>query len=240
MIENIVKIIKNIFKFLQGLFFPSICEGCGELGSYLCENCIKTKVVFVDEHHCHVCKKISLKHLVHPKCKRKSSLDGVFIVCEYSKFIENYIGDIKYEFYFAMIDDLVNLIIYGLQTNTKFKKIINKSIFTYVPLYKRRELWRGFNQSELLARKLSRYFNTDMLRLLKRVKNTKCQVGLARKERLTNVENAFKYVYQNDKIIKSVLIIDDVMTTGATFEECAKVLKENGIEKVYGLTVTRG
>jgi ComF family protein len=289
------KILKQITNFVQTLFFPSVCEGCGEVGSYLCDKCVKEKIQFVKVQKCHVCKKVIGKRqktegkkqemgskmqksdkrvarsdswMVHKDCKEKTYLDGVFVVARYTKFIEDYIGDIKYEFYFAMIDDLVKVINWGLrkeldckyggqydsrynsqcdgQYNGRFDRIVKNSIMTFVPLNPWRKRFRGFNQSELLAVKLSKSQNTKCVKLLKRVKNTKKQVGLKRGQRLKNLKEAFEI---NKKVVEelsassfqpSAIIVDDVMTTGATLEECAKVLKKAGIKKVYGLVVARG
>ena len=177
--------------------------------------------------------------MVHEQCRQKTALDGVFIVAEYSKFIENYIGDIKYEFYFDMITDLVKVMIKSLSKNFQFKQKLKRSILTFVPLYPSRERWRGFNQSEKIATLLSRYFNIPCRKLLTKRKNTKHQVGLARKERLQNVHNVFEVV-KKESLCTSVIIIDDVMTTGGTLEECAKVLKKSGVKEVYGLVFARG
>jgi competence protein ComFC len=177
--------------------------------------------------------------LVHRKCKSKTDLDGVFIIAEYSKFIENYIGDIKYEFYFAMIPDLVHVMTKSLAGNFQFRQKVNKSVFTFVPLHPSRERWRGFNQSEKIAISLSQYFQIPCKKLLKKIKNTKHQVGLARKERLRNVQEAFDVVH-GKPLGTSVIVVDDVMTTGGTLEECAKVLKQEGVKKVYGLVFARG
>lgn len=109
-----------------------------------------------------------------------------------------------------------------------------------VPLHPFRVWWRGFNQSELLARPISeklgiRYGNG----LLRRVRNDPKQVGLSGRRRWENVRGAF--AASNPAVVKgkTILLVDDVMTTGATLSECARVLKRAGAEKVYGLTLTR-
>jgi competence protein ComFC len=246
--------LKRAIKFLENLFFPSICEGCGKIGTYLCDKCMREKVEFVKVQKCHVCKrkvksqksKFKIKEgksiMVHQRCKTKTDLDGVFVVAKYSKFIENYIGDIKYEFYYAMVDDLVRLMNFYLKKNSFFKEIIRNSVVTPMPLNPWRKRWRGFNQAGLIGVKLSKAWNTNCVKLLGRVKNTKKQVGLKRKERLKNLEGAFKV---NEKMVRwldgrMVIVVDDVMTTGATLEECAKVLKNAGVKRVYGLVVARG
>jgi len=231
--------IKNLYQSFLDLFFPRICEGCGKVGSYLCDNCMKRLIRYTSQQQCHVCKKPVSKGLVHDSCKLKSYLDGVFITAKYDKFIEDYIGDIKYEFYFAMIPDLVKVMNKYLEENQEFQKIIAQSDVTFVPLHFWRQRWRGFNQAEKIAHGIADYWKVYCIRLLKRVRRTKCQVGLKRKERLANLKDAFKFIYKG-KVKKSVIVVDDVMTTGSTLEECGKALKENGVEKVYGLVAARG
>ena len=117
-----------------------------------------------------------------------------------------------------------------------------------VPLHPKRLNYRGFNQAELISRAVVESIgNRDsdrvsILPLLTRVKHTAQQAKLSKRERHENLEDAFtmnkKCIHEWDN--QSVyFIVDDVCTTGATLENCAKVLKENGVKKVYGLVVAR-
>ncbi len=105
-----------------------------------------------------------------------------------------------------------------------------------VPLHFARQKSRGFNQSEELAQVFSRFgFNVNN-NCLARVKETVTQTNLTKTERLENVNDAFKVVNKLEVKNKVVLIIDDVYTTGATFNEVARVLINAGAKQVYGLT----
>ena len=113
-------------------------------------------------------------------------------------------------------------------------------IMVPVPLYRLRSWRRGFNQAQALARELSRRSGIELApSLLTRVRATKLQAGLSHAERRRNVAGAFavrrKAVVHN----KHVILVDDVMTTGATGGACAKVLKAAGAESVTALTVAR-
>jgi competence protein ComFC len=101
-----------------------------------------------------------------------------------------------------------------------------------VPLFWWKRLRRGYNQSQLLADVVGSECGIGVKRLLRRVKNTKTQTALNEESRKENVSNAFEV---NDGNIKDkiVLLIDDVLTTGATVNECARVLKHAGAKKVY-------
>jgi competence protein ComFC len=105
-----------------------------------------------------------------------------------------------------------------------------------VPLYWRRRLQRGFNQAELLARGLSRRTGIPVIRALGRVRPTPTQAGLSNSSRRQNVAQAFR---SRSVQGKRILLIDDVMTTGATAAACALALKQAGARRVALLTVAR-
>jgi ComF family protein len=102
-----------------------------------------------------------------------------------------------------------------------------------VPLHRSRERRRGFNQAELLAKRLRRPMST---RLLRRRKNTASQTGLTRNERKRNLSGAFEVL---GNVSGSVILVDDVYTTGSTMNEIAKTLKRAGAERVEVLTAAR-
>lgn len=105
-----------------------------------------------------------------------------------------------------------------------------------VPLHWRRHWHRGFNQAELLARELSRRTGIPVVRDLRRVRATSAQAGLGNGARRQNVARAFRSRSVQDK---RILLIDDVMTTGATATSCALALKQAGARRVSFLTVAR-
>jgi ComF family protein len=105
-----------------------------------------------------------------------------------------------------------------------------------VPLYWRRRLQRGFNQAELLARELSRRTGIPLVKPLSRVRPTPAQAGLSNSARRQNVARAFRSQSVQGK---RILLIDDVMTTGATAASCALALKQAGARRVALLTVAR-
>ncbi|MBU1997000.1 MAG: hypothetical protein KKF78_07575 [Candidatus Omnitrophica bacterium] len=107
-----------------------------------------------------------------------------------------------------------------------------------IPLHPARKRERGYNQSFLLASKISKSFNINLnINLLIKVKNTKNQSLLSKKERWTNITDAFKIKNPNAVKNKSILLIDDLLTTGATSSEAAKVLKISGAKTVGVFTL---
>jgi len=109
-----------------------------------------------------------------------------------------------------------------------------------VPLHSSRLRQRGFNQALLLANQVADSFSLPLCYdNLVRLKRTKPQVELSPEERLQNVKNAFSMLVPDRMIGKSVLIVDDVYTTGATMNECSRILKEAGAVRVSALTIAR-
>ena len=107
-----------------------------------------------------------------------------------------------------------------------------------VPLHPRREYQRGFNQADDLARHLG----VPVIPLLKRVVFTQSQIELPKEERHRNVKDAFAFAPDSRSLIpdpRVVVLVDDVSTTGATLDACARVLKGNGVKEVRALTAAR-
>ncbi len=108
-----------------------------------------------------------------------------------------------------------------------------------VPLHWSRQFSRGFNQAELLACDIAKATGWPMKKLLKRTRATGHQAHRKRTERLTAMNNAFAW-RDHPPAPSCVIVIDDVSTTGATLDECAKILKQGGVKRVIGLVVAYG
>ena len=117
-------------------------------------------------------------------------------------------------------------------------KTQNSCFLIPVPLHKSRHRERGFNQSEILAEEISKIIGLSVLKnVLKRKKNTKDQTNLSLQQREENVRGAF-VVTQPEMINgKKIILVDDVITTGATLNECARMLKQAGAERILGMTI---
>ena len=122
----------------------------------------------------------------------------------------------------------------------EFLREIDPDVIVPVPLYPKRLRWRGFNQSVLLAREVSRAYGIPMdLFLLQRRHETAAQTRLAEEERRRNVRGAFALDPDRPIRGKRVLIVDDVYTSGATVNECSRTLKQGGANEIYVLTLAR-
>ena len=108
---------------------------------------------------------------------------------------------------------------------------------TYVPAHRSRYIKRGYNQAYLLARQISRLTGVRLTGLLERKKDTKPQSILDHASRVNNLKEAFVLKSKHDIYKKSIIIIDDIYTTGATLEACAEALKAGGAARAAGYTL---
>lgn len=194
---------------------------------------------------CLACNRGSIDGLTHPKCQGEYVIDGAFAGIAYKGIMKKLIYNFKYKPYLADLNKtLVNLFYESLIQNELFVKTMEQfnngtMVFAPIPLHVKRLRERGYNHAKLLAEGLSVKLNLPVLDILQRTRPTKSQFGLTLKERKKNIENVFvlnsSFVIHNS----SVLLVDDILTTGSTLLEAAKILKKNGIKKVWGLALAR-
>jgi len=224
---------KNIF---LDLFFPKKCLNCKQSDTYLCADCFNN-IEIVD-------------HIEH---ESSAYLDKIIFATSYANpLIRELIKNYKYRFAQELAEPLSQLIIKTLQKfNLNIQ--IKDSIIVPIPLHKYRLRRRGFNQAELIAQKIAKYFNLPInTNILERTIYTEPQANLKddKEKRLNNIRNAFAINPKNKDLIKElvpsviegkiIILIDDVMTTGGTLTEAGKVLKRNGAKEVWALTVAKG
>jgi ComF family protein len=240
------KILVSIRNFLLDLLFPLECLNCRHEGAYLCENCL-LEIKFNDKNYQDKLK-INLK---------VSSLDGIAIAGDYADpLLFLLITKFKYHFIEALGLILAHFLIKFWEINKLHfpaeTKPENHLPFTpdylipfipdyviAIPLSKKRKRWRGFNQAEIMAREFSGHFDYEINLNLKRVRHQTPQANLTESERLINIKSAFAWSGKNLND-KNILLIDDVVTTGATLNEAARVLKEAGAKSVSALVLAKG
>ncbi|MGD9568197.1 MAG: ComF family protein [Sedimentibacter sp.] len=218
-----------------------ICEDYDEsIGSkYICPHCEKL-LKKIEPPMCSKCSKPINYSSSTNLCQECSSEERHF---EMSKSLYAYEGLIKksiysYKYYnkpyfYKLFGRL--LVSFMLSTNyTNFDCIVS------VPLHSSKMRKRGYNQSELLAKYISKKLDIPYVDALKRTKKTLKQSEQSRLERRKNLKDAFAIKKTAQKIINSsVLLVDDIYTTGSTVDECSKVLMNYGASKVYVITIAR-
>jgi ComF family protein len=240
----------NIKKFILDTIFPIHCLGCHRHDIWLCKNCL-AKITLKIEQTCPRCKQIIVPNgETCFSCKPHSVLDGVLVASFYKKNHQKTILArlIHYHKYHFVKDISLSL-----------GKILKKSIFLStlplpeiiipVPLHTRRLRWRGFNQSFLIAQYLGDNLIPNfkipvIVNALQRKRYTKPQMEIKnRQKRICNIQNAFIFnqrEFSSKKIEgKIIFLIDDIITTGSTLLECAKILKKYKAKKVYGIVLAR-
>jgi len=233
-----------MLEILKNVFFPKICFGCGRLGSYLCPSCIN-KLRLINKDVCPYCQRGSYFGLTHPTCRRWRGLDGLKSFFYYDNLVKKIVKNIKYQLVTEAIDDLWQAISREkIEELFFYKQLAKDFIFIPVPLHRKKERKRGFNQAKELVKFFAKILNFSINnKLIIKVKDTKPQVELEKPEdRYKNILGAFSLV-KNVKVEqikgKKFIIFDDVWTTGWTIKEIAKVFKKTGAAKVFALTIAR-
>ncbi len=236
----------RFFSFLQDLLFPPVCLGCNAFGWVVCPQC-QAKLTVHQEQICPSCLQVNSGGGKHTQCL--GSVDGLTACWDYEAVLQKIIKEIKYRYYFSGIEVLaqVSFSIIQSQNQQAFSDFLtNAPIVVPVPLHKRRQNLRGFNQSGLLGKIYAQCWQLPFSdQLVQRNKNTQPQAELNKQQRQTNIKDAF---LPTEKILKlgekplqgrGVLLVDDVWTTGSTMKACAEVLKQLGAEKIWALTLAR-
>lgn len=223
---------------LLDLIYPKKCLECSKSGCYICKSCINK--VKSSNFVCPFCNRSSFEGKVHPNCKKPLGLDQLISLWKYEGVIRKAILVLKYKFVLDVSEELSDAIYERItQKEIDFGKNI---ILTSVPLHKKRQFFRGFNQSEVVAKKIAEKLNWKYVPdILVRSKNTEFQTNLSKSQRLKNIKNAFEFNnrYKLKDKNKIIVIFDDVWTTGATIKEMTKILKKKGINTIIGLTITK-
>jgi len=222
---------------LFDLIFPKNCLECGKNGKYICNICLEKTSKSLQL--CPVCAKFSLNGKTHTLCNKPLGLDGLISFWKYEGVIRKAILALKYKF----AEDITKeLSVLGSNELENYKLQIKNCILIPIPLHKRRKNWRGFNQAEVLGEKISNqlswgYENEILVRKLASTP----QVKLGKNERLRNLSGKFAVnkskVDSSQFVDKTIILFDDVWTTGATMRESCKTLKRSGVKNVWGLTL---
>lgn len=211
-----------LFEILMDWLYPGKCAFCHKItenGILICGQCI-------DE----------LPYTGELACKQEfTNMDACYSPLYYEKNVRESI--LRYKFSNASLYCKVYAYLLGkcIDENKIFCDII-----TWVPLSKRRLRGRGYDQAELIAAELSKMTDRPCKATLRKIRHTKAQSVTGNTEkRKVNIAGAYASIDAIDLKGKTVLIIDDVVTTGATLSECAGILKRAGASEVYAMTVAR-
>lgn len=232
---------------LRALLFPGQnCLACGKRGDWgelgLCEDCwLDLKKTAGGNNWCRQCATFLVpgkNYCYHCSAGRIYQFDGARAVFPYEGMVREYIRRFKYRGIKDWSEPLGILMGQAVENDSRFA---GANLIIPVPLHPIRLRERGYNQSELLGRVLAKGLGIPLVPdLLRRKVHTPSQTGLNRKARWKNLKEAFFLEAKQHICRGTVLLIDDIYTTGATVDACAQILKEGGMEQVYVLTCAAG
>lgn len=209
---------------LLDLAFPRFCVGCHREGNHLCEDCFSL---------------LSLAR-APSALKAHSSLAGLFCATSFEDpLVQRLLHSFKYP---PFLRDLAKPLAFSIIAHMSLlnKPIYPPDVICSVPLHKRRLKWRGYNHAEELAQEMGEAFSLPVIDALLKTQHTTPQANLGKERREANLKGVFQARNPHAIDAKTILLVDDVYTTGATMEECAKVLKRAGAARVFGAVVARG
>ena len=235
-----------MFNWITDLIFPYRCIACNKYldHEYLCQRCFNALPI-KKQYECVGCKRPTPLGKTCVFCRDVCAVDQLLVVSDFKNHtVASAIKLFKYRFLQDLAQPLSQLsfkYLDHLAKHNHFSIVRDNPLLVFVPLHKSREYWRGFNQAELLARLIARHYRLDVSAELIRTTHRISQVELKdRPERLSNVRGL--YVCKDPELFrgKNIILIDDVCTTGATLNECARVLKDAGAASVTALAIARG
>ena len=241
-----VKLKQTVRFIVQGvnqLLWPAVCASCGENicenDNNLCENCWNELLVCTSADYCRRCGRDASKYAilegVCPQCQgEKIYFDQIARSGVYSDALRKMLLAFKWKGQ-TELDLVLGFLANAALQGSGFENKID--FFVPVPLHWFRRLTRGYNQSLLLAKKLKQHtakINTNLVRL----RRTNLQTTMPNlSKRAANVKGAFAVRRGHDFEGQNICLIDDIKTTGATLNECAKTLRQAGAAEVFALVL---
>ena len=214
---------RYMFERVLDIIFPPKCGFCGKINKeYLCKKC-----------------ELKLDYLKKDKIRKmlNEAFSYLLYGYEYKEEIRKKILDFK----FSDKPELANTFVKLLLNNKNICGFIeNYDIMIPVPMYKKKQIMRGYNQTELIAKRIAENLHLDYAEdVLTKIKNTETQSNLDAKDRQNNVKNAYECKNMKKIYEKKVILFDDIFTTGSTAAECSKQLRIAGSKEIAVLTVAK-
>jgi len=239
-------LLKRFCYSAANLVFPLRCLICGrDISQYetmpLCEEHL-SKIWLIEKPFCTVCgRKLVSEMMIETVCSKcreaKWHFDRLYSATIYTDVMQELVHFYKYKMRYYLAEPFAALMAQFMDHYIDPKKV---DFIVPVPLHWRRYLFRGFNQAFEIVRRLNKnYFLKISRGNLRRIRYTTPQVSLSPLKRKENILGAFKVINPEEFQGKNILLVDDVFTTGATVDECSRVLKQAGAGEVIGFTLTQ-
>lgn len=226
------KVSKNIFKVLADFVFLRQCVLCGALNETLCQKCIEG--LKRSGGKCLKCYRHNPFFTYCKECKNTFTPDSVIALYNYDKKLKKIVQLMK----FGDVSSLCAC--FASQMAQALKNRIKDPVIVPIPLSVVRLRFRGYNQAHLLAKSLSEKTSWRIIEMLERKQTQFTQVEVGQREaRKRNIKGVFGLKKDSD-VPEEIVLIDDVITTGATIEEACRVLKRAGAKKVVVIALAMG
>lgn len=220
------------WKLVEWLW-PAQCVGCGEQGSWWCSDC-DAKIVCITSPACPRCNRLTVRGEYCRTCRPRVALTGILAGAYWRTPLTEAVKALKYRHAKRIVPELVRYQLLALGRLPGLKR----AVLVPIPLHPARLRKRGHNQAALLSSLLAKATEVPITAGLIRTKNTPSQTGLDRRQRQKNVEGAF--VWRGRPLDgRTVLLVDDVVTTGATLNAAAIVCRAAGARQAWGLIVAK-
>ncbi len=223
-----------ITKSLSWLLFTKKCRYCGKIvkaNEYLCNECAENLPVIKGEK----CKYCGVEKSRCDCKKHKLGFDGITAPFYYENGIRSCIHQLKFDNKPYLATMLAKNMAKSVREDFVDK---NFDFISYVPFSKAQTINRNYNQSELLAESLSKELNIPLENVMVKCFETKAQHTMSIRQRKGNVFGVFDVKTSADVTDKTILLVDDVKTTGSTLDDCAWILKIRGAKEVYCVTAS--
>lgn len=235
----IKSLLSRIPKYTLDLLFPLSCLACGKEGKFVCQEC-EPALPRLSQPYCRVCANPGTRGTCRWCFDAPLELDGIRAPYLFEGPVREAIHGLKYRGVRTAAPELGGLLARYLDTHPfeSHSTVVPADLIVPAPLHAKRMRDRGYNQAELLAKSLSKESGIPLdTSSLARVRHSGPQVGESRVQRRANVDEGFRCY--TDMTGKSVIVVDDVATTGSTLSACASALKAAGASEVWGLALAR-
>lgn len=211
---------KTFLNNILNLFFPVKCINCHKLGKYICQDCLGT-IDILENQYCPFCypPKTVEEGTCH-YCQNRHYLDGIYSSVSFNSIIKKAIKLYKNPPFIKDLSEIFSFLIIAHLKLLNNKPNLSNSILVPLPLSEKKRIRIGYNPSEELAKNLSKKLNIPIKNLFNQNK--------------LEIKGNFKELSK-----KKILLTDLIFTINSNMDEAAKILKKNGVQEVWGITLTR-
>lgn len=237
--KNMIGILDQAVKIAANALFPLFCVACGAEGAWLCSGC-SGEVVLQGVFTCIGCRRDTPGGSTCERCRKHTPVEQLIAADRYGVGVTSELVRLwKYKSLRSAEPFLQSFVRRFFESRRALFPEI--AAIVPVPLHLRRECERGFNQAEALSGILGTFTGAEVANVLERHRYTLPQVKIAeKKDREKNMSGVFRCRDADAVRGKDILLVDDVVTSGATITQCARTLRESGAGRIFGFSLLRG